>query len=59
MNEQKLDMEWQQLQASIEGFFGQALTSDVQKLEYKPRFIVQLLEMPAERHQDERQETNL
>jgi hypothetical protein len=25
----------------------------VQRIEYKPRFIVQLLEMPSERHQIE------
>ena len=56
MNQQKADQEWQQLQANIEGFLGQALRSDAQKIEYKPRFIVQLLEMPSERQQNECQE---
>ena len=53
MNQQKSDQGWQQLQAHIEGFFGQALRNDVQRIEYKPRFIVQLLEIPSERHQNE------
>jgi hypothetical protein len=53
MNQQKSDQGWQQLQAHIEGFFGQALRNDVQRIEYKPRFIVQLLEIPFERHQNE------
>lgn len=45
------DQGWQQLQAHIEGFLGQALRSDVQRIEYKPRFIVHLLEMLPERPQ--------
>jgi hypothetical protein len=53
MSQQTLDHGWQQLQARIEGFFGQSLRNDLQRIEYKPRFIVQLLEMPSERHQNE------
>ena len=53
MNQKTSDQGWQQLQAHIEGFLGQALRNDVQRIEYKPRFIVQLLEMPSERHQNE------
>jgi hypothetical protein len=56
MNGQKLNQEWQQLQANIENFLGQALTSDIHRLEYKPRFITQLLELPSEDRQNERQE---
>jgi hypothetical protein len=56
MNKQKSDQEWQQLQAHIEGFFGQVLANDVRKIEYKPRFIAQLLEMPSKRQQNELQE---
>ena len=53
MNKKASDQGWQQLQSHIEGFFDQALRSDTQRIEYKPRFIVQLLEMPSERHQNE------
>jgi hypothetical protein len=56
MTKQKSDQGWQQLQSHIEGFFSQALANDVQRIEYKPRFIVQLLEMPSEYHQNELQE---
>ncbi|MCX5846532.1 MAG: hypothetical protein NTW12_09305 [Deltaproteobacteria bacterium] len=55
MNHQTSDQGWQQFRAHIEGFFGQALRNDVQRIEYKPQFIVQLLEMPSERHQNELQ----
>ena len=55
MDQQTSDRGWQQLQAHIEGFFCQALRIDVQRIEYKPLFIVQLLEMPFERHQNELQ----
>ena len=30
------DQEWQQLQDHIDGFLGQNLTNDVQRIEYKP-----------------------
>lgn len=53
MNHQISDQGWQQLQSHIAGFFGQALKSDTQRVEYKPRFTVHLLEMPSERHQNE------
>jgi hypothetical protein len=56
MNQKTSDQGWQQLQSHIEGFFGQTLRNDVHRIEYKPRFIVQLPEMPYERHQNELQE---
>jgi hypothetical protein len=59
VNQKTSDQGWQQLQAHIEGFLGQALRNDVQRIEYKPRFIVQLLEMPSERHQNERREMSI
>ena len=57
MHQKTSDQAWQQLQAHIENFFGQALRNDAQRIEYKPRFIGQLLEMPSERHQNELQGT--
>jgi hypothetical protein len=59
MNQQKSDQGWQQLQSHIESFLGRALTNDVQKIEYKPRFIAQLLEMKSESYQNEPQETGM
>ena len=56
MNQKAADQGWQQLQSHIEGFFSRALRSDAQRIEYKPRFIVQLLESPAEREQIELRE---
>ena len=53
MNQKASDQGWQQLQSNIEGFFSQALRSDAQRIEYKPRFIDRLLEMPSERRQGE------
>jgi phosphoglycerate kinase len=44
MNQKASDQGWQQLQSHIEGFFSQALRSDTQRIEYKPRFIDRLLE---------------
>ncbi|MEN6332583.1 MAG: hypothetical protein ABFD57_11405 [Smithella sp.] len=58
MNQQTWDKGWQQLQAHLEGFFGQALRNDVQRIEYKPKFIIQLLEMTPDRDQNERPEVN-
>jgi hypothetical protein len=55
MNQQTSDQGWQQLQAHIEGFFGQALRGDMQRIEYKPLFIAKLPEIPSERHQNELQ----
>jgi hypothetical protein len=52
MSQKAPDQGWQQLQSHIEGFFDQALRSDTQRIEYKPRFIVQMLEMPSERQQN-------
>jgi hypothetical protein len=56
MNQQTSDQGWQQIQTHIEDFFSQALRNDVQRIEYKPQFIAQLLEMPSERHHNELQE---
>jgi hypothetical protein len=50
MNQETSDQGWQQLQSHIEGFFGRALRNDTQMIEYKPRFVVHLLEMPSEHH---------
>ncbi len=56
MDQKTPDQGWQQLQAHIEGFLGQALRTDMQRIEYKPRFIVQLLDMSSEHRQSERRE---
>lgn len=53
MNQKASDQGWQQLQSNIEGFFRQAIRSDAQRIEYKPRFIDQLLEMPSQHRQNE------
>ena len=47
------DQGWQQLEAHVDGFFAQVLGGNVQKIEYKRLFITKLLEMPAERLQNE------
>jgi hypothetical protein len=57
MDQKAPDHGWQQLQAHIEGFFGQALRSDIRSIEYTPRFIVPLLEMTSEYRKNEHQET--
>ncbi len=56
MNQTTSEQGWRQLQSHIEGFFSQALKSDAQRIEYKPRFIVPLLERPSERPQIELRE---
>jgi hypothetical protein len=56
MDQKASDQGWRQLQAHIEGFLGQALKNDIQSIEYKPRFIVPLLEMPSKYRKNERQE---
>jgi len=56
MDQKISDQGWCQLQAHIQEFFGQALRNDAQSIEYKPRFIVPLLEMPSEHRKSERQE---
>ena len=56
MDKTASDQGWQQLQTHIEGFLGQALRNDMRRIEYKPRFIVQLLEMPSGYRKKERQE---
>ena len=52
MNQNESDQIWQQLRFYIEKNFSQSLSNDVQKIEYKPRYIA-LLEMPSENHQSE------
>jgi hypothetical protein len=42
MDQKASDPRWQQLQAHIEGFLGQALRNGMRSIEYKPRFIVPL-----------------
>lgn len=59
MSNKTSDQGWQQLQTHIEDFWGQALRNSVQRIEYKPRFIVQLLEMPSECHQNESREISM
>jgi hypothetical protein len=56
MNQQESDLIWQQLRFHIENFFSQTIANDVQRIEYKPLFITQLLEMTPDRDQNERQE---
>jgi hypothetical protein len=58
MNQQESDQIWQQLRFHIENFFSQTIANDVQRIEYKPLFITQLLEMAPDRNQNERQEMN-
>lgn len=41
MEQKTPDLSWQQLQTHIEGFLGQALRGDQQRVEYKPRFMGQ------------------
>ena len=53
MNQKSSDQGWQQLQANIEGFVGQALRNNIQRIEYNPLFITHLLEMTSERYQNE------
>jgi len=53
MSQKTSDQGWQQLQAHIEGFLSRTLRNDVQRIEYKPRFIAQLLERSSERPQNE------
>ena len=52
VNQKESDHIWQQLQFHIESFFSQTLATDIQRIEYKPRFIA-LLEMPTEINQNE------
>ena len=57
MNQQKVDHEWQQIQSHLESFLGRALANDIQKIEYKPKFITHLLERSSEHQQNELQGT--
>ena len=56
MDQKTSDQGWQQLQAHIQEFLGQALRNDMHRIEYKPRFIIPLLEMPSTHHESEYQE---
>jgi hypothetical protein len=58
MDQQNPDQGWQQIQTNIESFISQTIASNVQSIEYKPRFIA-LLEMSSEHHQNELQETGM
>ena len=58
MNQQESDRIWQQLRFHIEIFFSQPIANDMQRIEYKPQFITQLLEMTPDRNQNESQEMN-
>jgi hypothetical protein len=58
MNQHESDQIWQQLRFHIENFFSQTIANDVQRIEYKPLFITQLLEMTPDRDQNELQEMN-
>jgi hypothetical protein len=52
MNQQESDHIWQQLKFYMENIFNQTLANDVQRIEYKPRYIA-LLEMLSENNQNE------
>ena len=58
MNQHESDQIWQQLRFHIENFFSQPIAHDAQRIEYKPQFITQLLEMTPDRDQNELQEMN-
>jgi hypothetical protein len=56
MDTKASDQGWQQLQSHIEGFLGQSLRSDTQRIAYKPRFIGELLETALDHRMDEGRE---
>ena len=56
MNQQESDQIWQHLRFHIKNIFSQTIANDVQRIEYKPQFITQLLEMTPARDQNENQE---
>jgi hypothetical protein len=58
MDKQNSDQGWQQIQTNIESFFSQTLANDLQRVEYKPRFIA-LLTMSSDHHQNDLQETDI
>ena len=58
MNQQESDQIWQHLRFHIENFFSQPIAHDAQRIEYKPQFITQLLEMTPDHNQNESQEMN-
>jgi hypothetical protein len=52
MNQNESDQIWQQLRFYMEKIFNQPLENDVQKIEYKQRYIA-LLEMSSEHCQND------
>lgn len=58
MNQETSDQVWQQLQPQSRVFSARP-GNDAQRIEYKPQFVVQLKERPAERHQSDRQEMSI
>lgn len=55
MDRKASDQGWQ-LQTHVEEFLAQFLMNATQRIEYKPRFIVELLEMPSEYRKKEPRE---
>jgi len=51
MNKNESDQIWKQLRFHMGNFFGQTRADDVQKIEYKPRYVA-LLEMPSKTHEN-------
>lgn len=51
MKRKTTEREWEQLQAHIDGLLSRALKGDAERIEYRPKFTVQLLEMRSGRHQ--------
>jgi hypothetical protein len=58
MDQKAADQGWQQLQTHIEGFLGQSLRGDAQRIAYKPRFIAQLLEPPPDHNKSDHNKRN-
>ena len=54
MDQEVNDQGWQQLQTHIQRFFGQFLQNDSERIEYKPRFRVELLDMPPQYRKTDR-----
>jgi len=57
MDQKASEQGWQLIQAHIKEFLGQAINNDVQRIEYKPCFIVPLLEMSCGYRKNEGQDT--
>jgi hypothetical protein len=48
MNNNSVDHGWQQLQARIDQLLGKYLGEELHKIEFKPRDVIYLLEMPPD-----------